>query len=590
MAGQVYIIVTTGDDDLVSALAQTAQSVQTLEQTLAGIGIAIDNVVDGLMDAVNLTQQLAQATQDYGLELERVKDMGSDDSGIANKSTSIMHGVANTTGAAQDVTSINSASSDSTTDPVTGSNVLAKALGDYVKALEQSQEEINSFDVVLVRLVHDVAGFTIALDEFRATIESANDAQSDTIDISLRLSSAKESEIAAIDAVINELNALGDSINSLVSKEEKAAAGIDELSKAEAANVDGSKKEGTESAKNEIGDFIKDILKDTVKYLIKDALKDAVKGGIKRLFSGGAEAVAGGALTAGTAAAGETLATGLTAGEAVAGGAVVGEAVMGSEAIAAIGVAVTNPIVLAIAAIPLAIYGTYKAVNYISDKIDKTKADDAKIEKDNYKISAYNSVAGRALSDLTKVALPNGSLVYQTDMSNSDFFAKRQNELHETAFQDILEQRLAAGNMSKDFVAKHSKELYSDAFNDPNNVDMLTMKKGRGGPEDTPENKQKEHLLLEFFEKEAAKFKTQDAIENANQPQKNRKPTYSATPTKDQVTGQRVTTYNITIKEMNGQKITTQQVNGTDADTKMVGEDLARLLESVLNNSQLTGD
>ena len=268
----------------------------------------------------------------------------------------------------------------------------------------------------------------------------------------------------------------------------------------------------------------------------------------------------------------------------------VGEAVMGSEAIAAIGVAVTNPIVLAIAAIPLAIYGTYKAVNYVSDKIDKKKADDAKIEKDNYKISAYNSVAGNAIRDLTKVALPNGSLVYQTDMSNSEFFAKRQNELHETAFQDILEQRLAAGNMSKDFVTKHSKELYSDAFNDPNTIDMLTMKKGRGGFDDTPENKQKEQLLLEFFEKEAAKFKTQDAIENANQPQKNRKPTYSATPTKDQVTGQRVTTYNITIKEMNGQRITTQQVNGTASDTKMVGEDLARLLESVLNNSQLTGD
>ena len=50
---------------------------------------------------------------------------------------------------------------------------------------------------------------------------------------------------------------------------------------------------------------------------------------------------------------------------------------------------------------------------------------------------------------------------------------------------------------------------------------------------------------------------------------------------KDNITGQRPVVYNITIKEIIGQKISTQKVYGTQADTKLVGEELAKILQKV---------
>lgn len=61
-------------------------------------------------------------------------------------------------------------------------------------------------------------------------------------------------------------------------------------------------------------------------------------------------------------------------------------------------------------------------------------------------------------------------------------------------------------------------------------------------------------------------------------------------PARDHVTGQRVITYNIKIMEMNGQKIATQQVNGTQSDTRMTGDQLARMLESVVNDTEIHGN
>ena len=61
-------------------------------------------------------------------------------------------------------------------------------------------------------------------------------------------------------------------------------------------------------------------------------------------------------------------------------------------------------------------------------------------------------------------------------------------------------------------------------------------------------------------------------------------------PKEDRITGQRVITYNITIKEMNGQKITTQQNGTSSTNVKLAAEQLAQMLESVVNDSQLHGN
>lgn len=58
-------------------------------------------------------------------------------------------------------------------------------------------------------------------------------------------------------------------------------------------------------------------------------------------------------------------------------------------------------------------------------------------------------------------------------------------------------------------------------------------------------------------------------------------------PQTDRVTGQRVVSYNITIKELNGQKIGTQEVIGSKGDTRKVAEELRDILVSITNDAQI---
>lgn len=65
------------------------------------------------------------------------------------------------------------------------------------------------------------------------------------------------------------------------------------------------------------------------------------------------------------------------------------------------------------------------------------------------------------------------------------------------------------------------------------------------------------------------------------------KATNKILPPKDSVTGQRVITYNIRIHEVNGQKIATQTVEGTKADTQSVAASMRDIITSILNDSQI---
>ena len=56
---------------------------------------------------------------------------------------------------------------------------------------------------------------------------------------------------------------------------------------------------------------------------------------------------------------------------------------------------------------------------------------------------------------------------------------------------------------------------------------------------------------------------------------------------KHTIAGKKHATYNITVKEVVGHKISTQHVNGTHADNKMAGEQIAKILKSVVSASQL---
>lgn len=72
-------------------------------------------------------------------------------------------------------------------------------------------------------------------------------------------------------------------------------------------------------------------------------------------------------------------------------------------------------------------------------------------------------------------------------------------------------------------------------------------------------------------------------------PEKGGGGTSHITPPTDRVTGQRIVTYNITIKEINGIKENKVEAGGK-MDTKSVAEELRDIINSVVNDSQIGGD
>lgn len=79
-----------------------------------------------------------------------------------------------------------------------------------------------------------------------------------------------------------------------------------------------------------------------------------------------------------------------------------------------------------------------------------------------------------------------------------------------------------------------------------------------------------------------------ETFKNSTAPKKSNAGKYGITPPTDKITGQRIITYNINIKEINGQKdVTIQGAAGEAGQIKNIADQIAQALLSVTNDSQL---
>ncbi len=227
-------------------------------------------------------------------------------------------------------------------------------------------------------------------------------------------------------------------------------------------------------------------------------------GGLKLVS--GAEGLIGGVsklASVGEAAGGVALVEGAVAtAEAVTGFELLTAATVGAtEGIGLIGTALlATPWGAAAAGIAALGVGLYEIC-----QIPEKNAEIEKKNKEVEQVEKYNSIVTRTIRDLQWEDIQ--------PMKNEQFFSNAQVPFHETMFQEILEIRLAEGTKEyRDMMMGHIKELYHDLTSDANTVSLVTL--GRDANIDTRENHERWTHLLEFFEKEQAKFTREEKLKS----------------------------------------------------------------------------
>jgi len=227
---------------------------------------------------------------------------------------------------------------------------------------------------------------------------------------------------------------------------------------------------------------------------------EGIVGGVSKLVGVG-EAAGGAALVEGAVATAEAV-TGFELLTAATVGATEGLGLIGTALLA-------TPWGAAAAGIAALGVGLYEIC-----QIPEKNAEIEKKNKEVEQVEKYNNIVTRTIRDLQWEDIQ--------PMKNEQFFSNAQVPFHETMFQEILEIRLAEGTKEyRDMMMGHIKELYHDLTSDANAVSLVTL--GRNEHTDTKENHERWTQLLEFFEKEEAKFAREEKLKSIGKQSKTTK-------------------------------------------------------------------